>query len=136
MVLGKQWRPPPLRCHACKSICASSFLHIGDYILGRQVSGPLTDILPSSWRLYLNTFSFISYLSGSISVPSVTVVAVASWVRGVCKYSVSHLSLKHSSATRTEEARRVIAVMVIRTRSQKRLEREQRQSKTACLMHK
>lgn len=72
-------------------------------------------------------------------MPSVTVVAVASWVRGICKYSVSHLSLKHSSATRTEEARRAIAVMVIRPLSQKCLERppqdrEQRQSKSAPLI--
>lgn len=80
-------------------------------------------------------------LSGSVSVPSVTVVTVASWVRGICKYSASHLSLKHSSATRMEEARRAIAVMMIRPLSQKCLERppqdrEKKQSKSAHLIHK
>lgn len=72
-------------------------------------------------------------------MPSVTVVAVASWVRGICKYSVSHLSLKRSSATRTEEARRARAAMAIRPLSQKCLERppqdrERRQSKSAPLI--
>lgn len=65
----------------------------------------------------------VVFVPGSVSVPSVTVVAVASWVRAICKRSASHLSLKRSSATRTEEARRAIAVMVIRPLSQKCLER-------------
>lgn len=78
---------------------------------------------------------FISSVSGSVSVPSVTVVAVASWVREICKFSASHLSLKHSSATRTEEARPATAVMATRPLSRKRLERppqdrEKRQRKS------
>lgn len=103
----------------------SSFLHIGASLACSQVLGV--------------TLSLRFCLPGSVSVPSVTVVAVASWVRGICKYSVSHLSLKRSSATRTEEAQRARAAMAIRPLSQKCLERppqdrERRQSKSAPLI--
>lgn len=133
---------PPLYCHECKSVCTSlsSSLENHDladrcwvWLFSRFTSTTqhniifITSIIKHLW--------FIFFVSGSVSVPSVTVVVVASWVRGICKYSASHLSLKHSSATRTEEARRAIAVMVIRPLSQKCLERppqdrEKRQSKS------
>jgi len=51
----------------------------------------------------------------SVSVPSVTVAAVAFWVRGICKYSTPHLSMKHSSAIMVKEAQQAIAVMVTKS---------------------
>lgn len=56
-------------------------------------------------------------------MPSVTAVAAACWVRVNCMYSAPRLSLKLSSATKVEEARRVIAVTVIKLLSQKWPER-------------
>lgn len=132
---------PLLYCHECKSVCTSLSSSVENHDLAKrcwvwwfsrftsttQYNIWITSIIKHLW--------FLFFVSGSVSVPSVTVVAVASWVRGICKYSASHLSLKHSSATRTEEARRAIAVMVIRPLSQKCLERppqdrEKRQSKS------
>lgn len=140
-MLGKKTCSPPLYYHECKSVCTSlSSLKNHDlanrcwvWLFSRFTSTTrhntifITSIIKHLW--------FIFFVSGSVSVPSVTVVAVASWVRGICKYSASHLSLKHSSATRTAEARRAIAVMVIRPLSQKCLERppqdrEKRQGKS------
>lgn len=59
--------------------------------------------------LQLNTNIFL--ISGSVSVPSVTVVVVAFWVRGNYKYSAPHLCMKHLSAITVRKARQATAVM-------------------------
>lgn len=65
-------------------------------------------------------------LSVSVSVPSVTVVVVAFWVRGICKYSALRLSMKHSSAIMVKEAWQAMAAMVTKLLSLEKAPQDRR----------